>query len=450
MMPVFAEITQFVESLATITNDMWAAKSIPASARQQAILVAVTLLFSVLGDGGKARCSEPQRIGLDDLVRLMDERHPRLAQAALAIEAAYGRAEQARLYPNPTLDVTGSEINDRTGPSGIWSPFFTQEIVRRDKRRLEIAAAQQLIHESTWLYHVERFALLTRIRERYFDLLSLQYRAEALQKALSAQQRLVELSRNLEKAGQGTRVDRLNEEVISDQIESELEATRRSYQTAFRRLSAAVAEPELPIVPVVGSLEVELPEYELDRLIGTVRQSHPQILAARVAVDRARLLLQRAELERQSNVTVGAGYVWQGQNRSHDWSISVRFPIPLWNRNEGNIRAARAEWAQAAQEVQRLELELTDRIAEAFQQYAAAKSRAESFRRQITPRAREIFDLSVKAQASGQMDALRVLLAQRALLDNELELIRHTSEAWRAAAVLSGLMLEEVWPVFPK
>lgn len=410
------------------------------------IVVGFFLLLSFL----PAIAAEPQRLGLDDFARLMDQRHPRLAQASLAIEAAYGRADQARRYPNPNFEISGSEINDRAGPSGIWSPFFSQEIVRRDKRRLDIAVAQQSIQESTWLYHVQRFALLTHVRERYFDLLALQRRAETLDRAATAQRQLVDLFRRLEAAGQGTRIDLLNAEGSLAEIESDLEATRASYQAAFRRLGAAVGEPNLPPTAVVGALDADLPTYDLETLIATAGQSHPQIMAARVAVIRAQLLFQRAEVERRPNITLGGGYVWQGQNRSHDWSIAVQLPIPLWNRNEGNIRAARAEMGQATLEIRRLELELTERIAEAFQRYVAAKRRAESFRDQILPRAREAVQLAVKAQASGQIDSLQVFRAQRDLLDQELEGIRHMTEAWQAAAALSGLMLEEDWPVFPK
>ncbi|MCX7702311.1 MAG: TolC family protein [Gemmataceae bacterium] len=446
---VFTEIPQFAVRATTIQRNMGTPTLILPKIRRRNPCRAV-VLASVMLTFGLANAEEPQRLGLDDFVRLMDQRHPRLAQANLAIEAAYGRADQASRYPNPTLDVSGAEINDRTGPSGIWSPFFTQEIVRRDKRRLDIAAAQQAIQESTWLYYVERFALLTRVRERYFDVLALQRRAETLERAAAAQQQLVELARRLEAAGQGTRIDLLNAEIALRQIDSDLEATRASYRAAFHRLGAVVGEPDLPVVQLVGTLDAELPQYDLETLVATVRQSHPQILAARVAVNRAHLLLRRAEVERKPNITLGAGYVWQGQNRSHDWSLAIRLPIPLWNRNEGNIRAAQAEVGQATLEIRRLELELSDRIAEAFQRYAAGKRRAESFRDQILPRARDAFDLAVKGQAAGQIDSVRVLLAQRTLLDNELEGIRHMSEAWQAAAVLSGLMLEEAWPIFPK
>ena len=53
---------------------------------------------------------------LDDLTRLGLARHPRLADAALAVEAARGQALQAGLYPNPVLELLRA-TNSTTGPA---------------------------------------------------------------------------------------------------------------------------------------------------------------------------------------------------------------------------------------------------------------------------------------------------------------------------------------------
>jgi cobalt-zinc-cadmium efflux system outer membrane protein len=361
-------------------------------------------------------------IGLDDLVRTLDQKHPRLAQAALVIEAAHGQAIQAGRYPNPVFTLTGDEINDRTGTSGIWSPFFTQEIVRRDKRRLNIAAAQQTIQESTYAYHIERFVLLTLLRQRYFEVLSLQRRIELLREAVKAESQLAELARRLEQAGQTSRVELLNQQASLSRVQGDLQASESELGPAFRRLAATAA----------------------------ARQGHPQILAARVAIEKARLLLNRAEVESRPNFTLGAGYTWQSQNRSHDWGLSFSLPVPLWNRNQGNIRSARAELGRAVQEISRLEIELTDRIAEAHQRFVAAKGRVRVFRDEVVPRLSQSYELAAKAQATGQFDLFRVIVARRTLLEAQLESVKTQAEAWQAAAVLSGLMLEEVWPILPK
>src|SRR5581483_6022700 len=140
---------------------------------------------------------------------------------------------------------------------------------------------------------------------------------------------------------------------------------------------------------------------------------HPDIQSARVAADRAQLLLARARVEPVPNVTVSGGYVRQNQNRSNDWTVAVSVPVPVWNRNQGNVRAAEAQAGLAIQEVGRVENELVERAATAFRDFASARQRAERYRSAIVPKARETFELSQKAYKGGQFEYLRVLEAQR-------------------------------------
>ena len=74
----------------------------------------VALLLTIAWSVGLLHATEPllppfrpnpapeqaqRAIGLDDLIRLAEERNPRLAAAAFAAEVANGKAEQAGLYP---------------------------------------------------------------------------------------------------------------------------------------------------------------------------------------------------------------------------------------------------------------------------------------------------------------------------------------------------------------
>ena len=158
------------------------------------------------------------------------------------------------------------------------------------------------------------------------------------------------------------------------------------------------------------------------------------------------IALRRAEVEWIPNVTLYTGYVYQGQNRSNDFDLGLSAPLPLWNRNQGNIRAAKADLGAAVAEVGRVENGLSERLATAFRGYAGAHARAERYRTELIPRARQAAELLSKAFEQGQFDYLKVLQAQRGVAEASLEYNRSLGEAWKGAADLSGLLLEELWP----
>jgi cobalt-zinc-cadmium efflux system outer membrane protein len=390
------------------------------------------------------------QFGLEELTRVGLERNPRLAQAAFSVDAARGRATQAGLYPNPTVSANFDELGDRQGPGGINTlPLVSQEIVTGGKLRLSRAAANKEVDQATLALMTQRYTLLANIRQAYFEVLTLQRRVEILGDLVKLAEQSVETSRKLLEAKLIARLDLLQLETELERLRAEEDGAKRELPGAYRRLAAVVGVAGLPIASVGGSLELPLPDYELERVVQFVLSIHPELQSARVGVERAELLLRRAQAEPIPNVTVGAGYVRQNQNRSDDWTINVSVPVPVWNRNQGNIRSAQAQVGEAVQEVGRVENDLTDRVATAFRDFAAARQRALRYRTSVLPRAEETYELSVKAFKGGQFEYLRVLEAQRALSQARLDYVRALGDSWRAASVISGLALEDQWPACP-
>lgn len=407
--------------------------------------------FSTISDSESGRSivkqNDTSTATLAELEVLAIQQNPRLARAGYVVDAARGRAEQAGLYPNPTIGVTFDELGDRTGRAGVNTlPLVSQEFVVGGKLRLSREAGLRQVDQETWRLLGQRYSLLSDVRTKFYEALVLQTRIEILQKMLELAERSVEQSNELLKAKQVARLDVVQLEIEAERLRADLEATERELPGAYRNLAATVGDPHLSIQQVRGVLADQLPEYDLDSVQGLVLASHPDVHAARFGVDRARVLIQRARVEPRPNVSVDTGYVRQNQNRSDDFRIGASISVPLWNRNQGNIRAAEAEYCEAQQQVRQVQNELTERLSLALRDYAAARRRAERYSTAILPRAKETYELSRKAYQGGEFEYLRILEAQRVLAQAYLDYIRAQGDGWKAAATLSGLTLQDAWP----
>lgn len=384
---------------------------------------------------------------LAELEALALAMNPRLSRAGFVVAAARGRAIQAGLYPNPTVGVTFDELGDRTGPSGVNTlPLVTQELVTGGKLRLSREAGLRLVDQETWRLMSQRYSLLGDVRGRYYEALVLQSQISVLHKMVALAERSVKQSEDLLKAKEVARLDVIQLEIEAERLKTELEASERQLPAAYRNLSVSVGDPRLVLASLHGKVTGGMPLYDLESVQAVVLSSHPDLHAARHGVERARLLVDRARVEPLPNVSVDAGYVRQNQNRSDDFRIGANVAVPLWNRNQGNIRAAEAEYCEAQQQVRLVENELAERVATAIREYEAARRRAERYATVILPRARETYELSRKAYQGGEFEYLRILEAQRALAQAYLDYIRALGEGWKAAATLSGLTLQDVWP----
>ncbi|CAN5280457.1 TolC family protein [soil metagenome] len=384
---------------------------------------------------------------LDDFVKAAIERHPRVMKATFAVDAAQGKFTQAGLYPNPVFAFNADELGDRTGTLGILTPQVSQEIVRGGKLKLSQAIVAKEIDQATLAVMAERFAVIGAVRAAFYDVYALQERRIVLAEIVRINEDTVSKLEPAVKAGIATPLDLVQLEIERETRRAELKAIEQELPNAFRRLAAIVGENELPPVVLAASFELPLPEYDGERTRAMVVALHPEIRSAKVGVERAQAALLRAQAEPKPNITVSSGYTRQNQNRSNDWLLAASLPLPTWNKNQGGIRMAIAEIQIAHQDVRRVENDLAERVATSLRTYSAAKQRAEWYRDHILGRTNEALKLMSKARDAGQFNAIQVLQAQKAVAEARLETNKSLGEAWKAAGEISGMLLEEQWPL---
>lgn len=412
----------------------------------------VLVTASINGNSGHAQTITPPHdpkqasYSLQDLVTIGLAQNPALQQAGLGIQAAQGKAWQSGLYPNPTLSFSADELGDRTGPPGILTPAVSQEIVTANKLKLNRAVAGKEVDQATLTLQVQRYSLLTVIRQGYFEVLAAQQRVAILTELVKLAKTAQDNGEALQKAKQIAELDVLPLQLEYHRLQADLEASQREWFASWRRLAANLGNPALPMAALSGALDSPLPAFDFDQARGIIVEVHPEVHFARIGFLKADLAVRRAEVEKYPNITLSSGYTRQSQNQSNDWMFGVSVPVPLFNRNQGNVQTAQADAGKARLDVSRVQNDLSARLATAFGQYAAAKQRVDRYRNNILPTATRSYQLSLTAFKGGQFEYLRVLQAQRAVSEANLEYIRALSEAWRGGSEIAGLLLEENWP----
>jgi cobalt-zinc-cadmium efflux system outer membrane protein len=115
--------------------------------------------------------------------------------------------------------------------------------------------------------------------------------------------------------------------------------------------------------------------------------------------------------------------------------------VPLYNRNQGNIRQAEADIRTARTEVERIELSLRSRLAEAYQRYVNADTQARRYQAQILPNAAQSRDLVRQGYEQGEFPFLRLLNSQRTFFETNTYYVQVLKELWQSRAEIDGLLL---------
>lgn len=169
----------------------------------------------------------------------------------------------------------------------------------------------------------------------------------------------------------------------------------------------------------------------------------PEIAAASVAVERARLALERERVEPIPNIDVQGvvNVIDNGIGGGPDGGIAVSIPIPVFNRNQGGVARAYHDLRAAREALSQLELALQNRLAPVFEQYANARNQVERYDEIILPAAKEALELTQKMYGAGETNYTTLLTAQRTYSQTHLSYLDAVRSLRIAEVQIDGLLL---------
>jgi cobalt-zinc-cadmium efflux system outer membrane protein len=379
---------------------------------------------------------------LTDLEGIALRNNPALAAAAARIEAARGGWVQAGLFPNPVVGYNSMDVGNR-GTAGQQGALFRQQFITAGKLRLGQAVATQEIRQARFLFAAYELRVLSDVRMRYYDALTAQRRVEISGELARIGDSLVASTRRLFDNRQVSENNLLQAEIEAEQAHILLDNSRNEHLEAWRRLAAVIGMPMLQLAPLIGRLDADPPEYGWEDCLSLTLSQSPQLAAAAARIDRARLAVTRARREAVPNVDAMVSAFHNNNSGSNVASVQIGLPLPIFNRNQGNVQRAEAESAAAQSDLRRLELDLQDRLAAAYRRYANARQQVGRYTERILPKARQSLDLVSGAYDKGQVDYLTLITSQRTFLQVNLAWIEAQRELWLSLTAIEGQLLSD-------
>lgn len=388
---------------------------------------------------------------LEELEQRALRNNPTLPQAEAAIRAAEGRRRQARLWPNPTIgyEAEGLAFNPLVYPFRNGQYFFVEQQITlfgKLKKSGDVFIQERAQAEAGAT--TQRLRVQNAVRMLYYEALGAQQLVE-LRRQLSALTReAVKISAELFNVGQADRPDVLAAEVEAQRAELDLMRAENEQARVWQLLAGVINDPSLKPTPLAGSLEDAAPQLNQDELLASVLRESPEVKAAQAGVARAQAVVARARIEPRPDVFVrgGIGYSHEfaeffGGKTGWEGRVEAGVRVPIFNRNQGGVAAARAELQIAEREQQRVELTLRTRLAESYTDYLNALGVAARYRREILPRAQQAYDLYLARFRQMAAAYPQVLIAQRTLFQARTEYVGALVELWQNVAQLRGLLL---------
>ena len=379
-------------------------------------------------------------MALADLQNLAAANNPTIAAAEALIRQQQGLLRQETLYPNPTVGYLRSDP-DQPGKSATQGVFLSQDFVTAGKLKLAGAAQREDVEARRWQLAAQRGRVANDVRIRYFEVLGAQETVRATEELERLAGEGVRAAEDLAKAKQAARLDVLQAEIQLNAVRTAVQDAKYRHQAAWRQLANVVGVPDLPPTPLAGDLEKDAPRLDWDDSLQRLLAASPVLKAQEATIRAAGLDVKLARAQAVPNVNVQVVVQRDRVEKFTSVSPLVSVPLPIFNRNQGNIQNATGLLDQQRNEYQRITLALRDQLAAAFQQYQSARSQAERLKAEIIPRAKQNLDLTTQGFKTGQFDIARVLAARQTYFETNTAYIDALTAMNKVGAEIEGLEL---------
>ncbi|HWX56478.1 MAG TPA: TolC family protein, partial [Verrucomicrobiae bacterium] len=259
-----------------------------------------------------------------------------------------------------------------------------------------------------------------------------------------------ETQRRLMNTGQADETEVLAAEVESQRMRMAARMQENTLREEWRSLSAVIGQPEMPVAVVAGNLEGGWPELNEEEAVAAIATDSPALRIADGEAVKARAVLARANREAIPDLTVRGGLEYNNESiggipHATGWEANagLSVQIPIFNRNQGNVAAARADIDRAEQEKKRIALTLRERAAAVVDQYANARLMAAEYRDEMLPRAKKAYGLMVEKYGLTLASYPRVLETQWKLYELQAEYIMALERVWTNGIALQGYLLTD-------
>ena len=381
-------------------------------------------------------------VSLAELEQMALSQHPTVQEAAAAVEAARGRAVQAGLRVNPQIGYEGVDIGEE-GTAGKHAGVVQQQILTAGKRPLAQEAAQREVFQLQ--QQLETYVQRVRgdVRMGYYDVLFAQRRIDVSRELAQIADTIVDVARRRLEAKDVSSVDLLQAQAEAHRIGLQRTEAEIQQRAAWRKLAAVVGGAEMEPLPLIDEVPRALPKLSFADAAARLRGESPEMAVAIAGVERARAQLSLAEAGRYPNVTLRGGVQRNFATDNTQGEVGVMVPLQIYDRNQGAILEAQGQLVAAQREVDRVDRDLQQRLAVAFQQYDVTYARAQRYERDILPPVRRARELIERGYRQGEFRYDELLIAQRSVVQADLDYINALSELWQTVALIDNLLLSQ-------
>ena len=333
----------------------------------------------------------------------------------------------AKLRPNPVVslwgnyfDILGTGFDPATNAAGPTEAGARVDLVleRGGKRRERIAVAEASKTVSQLELLNATRTLIVGVQNAFVDALQAKADVALAVENLKTFEEIARVNTSRVKSGDLAEVELIRSQVAQLQFENTVRQAELRLQTARARLQLLVGRRRGDrLVDAIGEMRRDETLLSLEALRERAFAQRPDVLAQRQdqARSQAELRLQLAQGKVDYTVGAAANRQWvPSLNAGNSMRFFFSIPLPLYNRNQGEIARAQQERLQVEARMHALETTIENEVDIAYLQYQNARTTLSRIEETLLAKAKDVRQVTEYSYRRGEATFLEFLDAQRA------------------------------------
>ncbi len=384
------------------------------------------------------------RIALDDAIRLALQHNHALQAMRSTILQSQAEETTANLRPNPTLGLDAQYL-PIFQPNQFSSDYLDQQaqfdagvgylFERGKKRQHRLKAAQDLTTVTRSQVSDSERQLIFNVGQQFIDVLLAQSTLDFALQDLDSFQKTVDISKERLHAGDMSEGDFLKMNLQLLQFQMDVSAAKLAKLQSLAALRQLLGFESVPDdYDVMGSLDYQPVNADLAALKSLAALNRPDLRAAQQSVTAAESQLALQQANGKMDVTGTFNYTHTaGLNTG---AFFYNMPLPIFNRNQGEIARARFAITQAQEQASETTQQVSTDVVSAYGNLHSNDEIVQLYQGGYVDQAKQSRDISEYAYRKGAASLLDFLDAERTYRANQL--------AYRQALANYMLALEQM------
>ena len=398
----------------------------------------------------KSVAATPRALSLAEAKRIAFERNWDLLASKSNVDLAVAQKIVSREFPNPTFSFNPTQINTDSNPTATAggnsildrnynTTIAVSQLFEIGKRSVRQASASAGLQAAEASFKDARRTLDLAVARAYIAALLAQANVGIIHQTMESLQHEAKIAETRLNAGDISKSDKAQIEIAAARSELDAEAALSTAKTARIAVEVLLGSKEARGEwMAVDSIE----ELVAETMATGPAETRPDLLAAEASLRKAVQDRKLQEAMRIPDPTLTVEYERQPPDQPNTVGFGISLPLPIWNQNGGNIRAALAAQNAAESQVGKVETQIASDISVAEAAYQEAVTRWRRYENNIQPRSAEVLKTISYAYRKGGASLLELLSAERD--DNEIRLATAQSMADSATAAATLLNVKNI------